>query len=281
MSIETLPPLREIIAQHDLVARKSHGQNFLFDLNILKKIVRFSGAETTDTIIEIGPGPGGLTRALFLEGYSNVIVIEKDPQFLNALQDIRAAAPSLQIVMGDALAVDFSSLGIAPRHIVANLPYNISTPILTNLLHHGSDIASITVLLQKEVTERIAAPHGSKVYGRLSILAQALCDVSLGPVIPGQAFVPPPKVTSQVIRLIPKPTTVCPKTLERVTAAAFQARRKMIKSTLMKILPLTEQDLQPLNIAPTDRPEQISIAGYVALAHLLQPRLHFGNVSLS
>jgi 16S rRNA (adenine1518-N6/adenine1519-N6)-dimethyltransferase len=280
MSIETLPPLRDIVAQHDLVAKKRHGQNFLFDFNVLKKIVRFSGAAKQDTVVEIGPGPGGLTRALFLEGYQNVIVIEKDPQFLGVLQDIQAVAP-LHIVMQDALSVDFSQLGQGPRHIIANLPYNISTPLLTRFLNAKDDIASITVLLQKEVSERMAAGHGSKVYGRLSILAQALCDVALGPIVSGQAFVPPPKVTSQVIRLIPKPTDVCVKTLQHITAAAFQARRKMIQSTLMKALPLTPEDLEALNITPSHRPEQIPVPTFVALAQLLQPRLHLGNLSLS
>ena len=278
--MDTLPPLRDIIKDHNLVAKKSHGQNFLFDFNILRKIVRFANVGINDTIIEIGPGPAGLTRGMFLEGHKNIHVIEKDPRFLPVLQQLKALQPTLNIIINDALQTDFTKIGNAPRHIIANLPYNISTPILTKLLQLKSAITSITVLLQQEVSQRIASTHGNKTFGRLSVLAQGLCQVNLGQIIPASAFVPQPKVTSQIVKLTPKNNDVCIKTLEHITLVAFSERRKMVRGTLLKKLPLSESELLAVNIDPSHRPEQIPVTAYIQLAYILQGRLPFGKVSL-
>lgn len=271
--VEALPPLREVIAQHELAARKSLGQNFLLDLNLTRKIARAAMPWSDATVIEIGPGPGGLTRALLLEGAPKVVAVERDDRCIHALQDVIAAADGrLTVQAGDALETDFATLAPAPWQVVANLPYNIATPLLLGWLAQAQNFTRITVLVQKEVAERLAAKPGGKTYGRLAVAAQWRADVRLLFDIGPQAFVPPPKVTSTIVELTPRTRPLAeaewPK-LERVTAAAFNQRRKMLRAALKSLWPDADAKLAQAGIDPTRRAETLSIEEFCALARLL------------
>jgi 16S rRNA (adenine1518-N6/adenine1519-N6)-dimethyltransferase len=271
--VENLPPLRDTIAAHGLDARKRLGQHFLLDLNLTRRIARAAGPLDDGTVIEIGPGPGGLTRALLLEGAARVVAVEVDPRAIAALRELQAAAQGrLEILEADALAVEIAELGPPPRRIVANLPYNISTPLLVRWLHAADDIAEMVLMFQKEVIERLVARPRTKDYGRLSVLAQHVCEVKrLFDIAPG-AFVPPPKVTSSVARLVPRPpgerlSELAP--LERLTAAAFGQRRKMLRGSLASVFPEPAAALASIGLSGTARAEELSIGDFERLAKLL------------
>ncbi|HEY1752535.1 MAG TPA: 16S rRNA (adenine(1518)-N(6)/adenine(1519)-N(6))-dimethyltransferase RsmA [Caulobacteraceae bacterium] len=266
MNLDGLPPLRESLAAAGLTARKSFGQHFLLDLNVTRKIARLAGPLQDQTVIEVGPGPGGLTRAL-LEAGARVVAIEKDARFIPLLAELADRAGGLLTVLeADALAVDPASLP-AGAPIVANLPYNVATPLLVGWLTGPLRPRAMTLMFQKEVAERIAAPPGSKTYGRLSVLAQALADAEIVMELPARAFTPPPKVASAVVRLVPRPDRPPePLTLalQRVTAAAFGQRRKMLRSSLK---PLGGEVLcAAVGVAPTARAEELTVAQFLALA---------------
>ncbi|MDY0870756.1 16S rRNA (adenine(1518)-N(6)/adenine(1519)-N(6))-dimethyltransferase RsmA [Dongia rigui] len=268
--VPPLPPLRDVIARHGLSANRALGQNFLFDLNLTGRIARAAAPLDAGTVIEIGPGPGGLTRALLDHGAGAVIVIERDRRFLPVLAEISAAYPGrLQVIEGDALKVDAAKLGSAPRRIVANLPYNVATPLLLGWLDAGTAFTSLTLMFQKEVAERLLARPKTKDYGRLTIAAQWRADVKRLFDIPPRAFTPPPKVTSTVVQLIPRaePLFAADATmLERVTAAAFGQRRKMLRQSLRQVSPQADEVLVATGIAPTARGEELSIEQFCALA---------------
>jgi 16S rRNA (adenine1518-N6/adenine1519-N6)-dimethyltransferase len=270
--LETLPPLREVIAAHGLSANKRFGQHFLFDLNLTRKIARAAGVQHAATVVEIGPGPGGLTRALLLEGAPQVVAVEKDPRFTDALLALDTASGGrLRLVSGDALQVDLAALGNAPRQVVANLPYNISTPILIALLRQAHSWHSLTLMFQKEVADRLTATPGTAAYGRLSVLAQVLCRTEKLFDIPASAFVPPPKVVSTVVRLVPRDdgTGIDLPVLERLTAAAFGQRRKMLRASLRTLVPDPEALLRAAGCAPEQRAETLTPQDYVRLSQHL------------
>lgn len=267
-----LPPLRDVVRRHGLAARKTLGQNFLLDLNLTRRIARSAGPLAECNVVEIGPGPGGLTRALLLEGVQRVVAIERDERCLPALAELAAAFPGrLEIVSGDALAIDPADLVPAPRKIVANLPYNIATPLLIAWLPRIADFVDFTLMFQKEVAARLVAAPGSHDYGRLSILTQWLATVERLFDITPKAFVPPPKVTSTVVRLTPRPAPQAPcdqAALERVTAAAFGQRRKMLRQSL-KSLGDAMALLCAANVEPTARAETLTVVEFCALARAL------------
>jgi len=224
-------------------------------------------------VIEVGPGPGGLTRAMLLEGAGRVVAVELDPRAIAALQQLQAASGGrLHVVEGDALEIDPVALGPAPRRIVANLPYNVSTPLLVGWLHAADGIADMVLMFQKEVVDRLVAAPRSKDYGRLSVLAQHVCEVRRLFDVPASAFVPPPKVTSTVVRLTPRPKTARLtdlRPLERVTAAAFGQRRKMLRGALAGVFEAPEAVLEGLGLKGTARAEELKVADFVALARAL------------
>ncbi|ATU92155.1 16S rRNA (adenine(1518)-N(6)/adenine(1519)-N(6))-dimethyltransferase RsmA [Phyllobacterium zundukense] len=273
MSIDTLPPLREVIDRHELMAKKSLGQNFLFDLNLTAKIARQAGDLHGQTVIEVGPGPGGLTRPLLAQG-ANVIAIERDERCLAALQEVSDHYPGrLRVVAGDALETDFAALAGGDKvKIVANLPYNVGTQLLIGWLlaePWPPFYASLTLMFQREVAERIVARPGSDAYGRLGVLACWRTEAKITFDVPPQAFTPPPKVTSSVVHLVPRaePLACDAATLGRVTQAAFGQRRKMLRQS---IKPLGgETLLMKVGIDPTRRAETLSIDEFVALANAL------------
>ena len=265
-----LPPLRDVIRRHDLAARKALGQNFLLDLNLPRRIARAAAPLDAVEVIEVGPGPGGLTRALLIEGARHVTAIERDERCIAALAELSAAFPGrLAVVPGDALAVDTATLSAPPRTIVANLPYNIATPLLLRWLASIGAYESLTLMFQKEVAERLVAKPRSKSYGRLSVLTQWLCEVRLLFDIPPQAFVPPPKVTSTVVQLTPRATPLAPcrmADLERVTAAAFGQRRKMLRSSLKSLGGDTAATIAAAGLVETARAEELSVEEFCTLA---------------
>ena len=265
-----LPPLRDIIARHGIAARKSLGQNFILDLNLTRRIARAAGPLDEASVIEIGPGPGGLTRALLAEGARRVIAIERDPRCLDALGELALRYPGrLELVAGDALALDPSTLCAPPRKIVANLPYNIATALLLRWLDRIGDFESLTLMFQREVAQRLVAAPRSAAYGRLSVLVQWLTEPRILFDLPPRAFVPPPKVTSSVVLLMPRASPLAPASkpvLERVTAAAFGQRRKMLRSSLKTLGVPVESLLAQAAIAPTARAEELSVGEFCALA---------------
>ncbi|MGF1607867.1 MAG: 16S rRNA (adenine(1518)-N(6)/adenine(1519)-N(6))-dimethyltransferase RsmA [Kiloniellales bacterium] len=277
-ALPSLPPLRETIARHGLSARKALGQHFLLDLNLTGRIARAAqgtgGPLQEGTVIEVGSGPGGLTRALLAAGAHRLVAIEKDQRCLAALAELAAAYPdSLQVVEGDALEIDAATLGPAPRKIVANLPYNVATPLLIGWLaalrRDPAAFASLTLMFQKEVALRLIAAPGGKDYGRLSVMTQWLTAVRLLFDVPARAFTPPPKVTSSVVQLVPRPAEPdmpAFATMERVVGAAFGQRRKMLRQSLKALggdpLPL----LANVGIDETARAEQLTVAQFCALA---------------
>ncbi len=273
VSSDGLPPLREVIANHGLSARKSLGQNFLLDLNLTAKIARQAGDLTGCDVLEIGPGPGGLTRGLLAEGARHVVAIEKDERCLSALEEIAGRYPGrLTVLRGDALKIDPMQHLTPPVRVVANLPYNVGTELLVRWLTPNEwppYWTSLTLMFQKEVAQRIAAECGSKAYGRLSILAQWRCQVRMVMQIPPEAFTPPPKVTSAVVHLERRETPLYDadaKVLERVVAKAFGQRRKMLRASLKGLVPDIEDVLRSVGIKPTDRAENISVEQFCALA---------------
>jgi 16S rRNA (adenine1518-N6/adenine1519-N6)-dimethyltransferase len=272
----SLPPLRDIIARHGIAARRSLGQNFILDLNLTRRIARAAGRLDHASVIEIGPGPGGLTRALLAEGAGRVVAIERDPRCLAALGELAALYPGrLHLIEGDALALDPAALAPAPRKIVANLPYNIATALLLRWLDRIGAYESLTLMFQREVAERLVAAPRGPAYGRLSVLVQWLTEPRILFDLPPRAFVPPPKVTSSVVRLTPRAAPLAPAAkpaLERVTAAAFGQRRKMLRSSLKTLGVSAEALLGAAGIPPTARAEELSVADFCALARLLEGR---------
>lgn len=274
MSEDTLPPLREVIARHGLAAKKALGQNFLFDLNLTRRIARAAGPLDGCTVIEIGPGPGGLTRALLMEGARHVVAIERDDRALAALAEIAGAYPGrLTVIPGDALHMDYRQLAAGgPTKIVANLPYNIATPLLVGWLEAAPwppYYESLTLMFQKEVAERIVAKPGGKDFGRLAVLCQYRATARKLFDVNRSAFTPPPKVTSSIVQLVPRarPEPHCRlEVLERVTAAAFGQRRKMLRASLKAILPDPEPVLREMGIDPELRAEQLPVEAFARLA---------------
>ena len=265
-----LPPLREVVARHRLSARKALGQNFLFDRNLIARIARAAGDLSGQAVIEIGAGPGGLTRALLAGPAREVIAVERDERCIAALDELAAAYPGrLRVVAGDALAIDAAALAPPPRAIVANLPYNIATPLLIEWLAEASAFTSLTLMFQKEVAERILAPPGGRAYGRLSVFCQWRCEVARAFDIDPRAFTPPPKVTSTLIRLAPRAAPLAPadaEALSRVVAAAFGQRRKMLRASLRALGVDTDALIAAAELPPTARAETIDVAGFCALA---------------
>ncbi len=265
-----LRPLREVIADHGLRARKSLGQNFLLDPAITGRIARAAGDLSEISVIEVGAGPGGLTRALLAGEARHVVAIERDPRCVEALAELTAAYPGrLQVVEADARKIDLVSLAPAPRAVVANLPYNVATPLLIEWLTRAADFTGFTLMFQKEVAARICAQVGGRDYGRLSIAAQWRCEARALFDVPPGAFIPPPKVTSTLIRLTPRPEPLAAAdwgALERVTAAAFGQRRKMLRASLRQLGVDTDALLRRAGVSPTVRAETVDIAGFCALA---------------
>ncbi len=272
--IDDLPPLRDVIAAHGLNAKKSLGQNFLLDLNLTSRIARSAGSLEDCTVLEVGPGPGGLTRALLAAGAKRVIAIEKDSRCLPALAEISAHYPGrLEVIEGDALEIDPVALtGGDKVRIAANLPYNVGTQLLINWIttpQWPPFWSSLTLMFQKEVGERISAPPASKAYGRLAVLAGWRCKGGILFDISPKAFTPPPKVTSAVVHLTPNPSPLpCDlRALEKITAAAFGQRRKMLRASLRSLTPDAEDLVTKAGLKPTARAEEIDIAGFVELAN--------------
>jgi 16S rRNA (adenine1518-N6/adenine1519-N6)-dimethyltransferase len=274
-----LPPLREVIARYGIVPHKRLGQNFLLDLNLTGRIARAAGRLDQATVIEIGPGPGGLTRALLASGARRVVAIERDRRCIAALGEVAAAYPGrLDIVAGDALEIDPATLSKEPRKIVANLPYNIATPLLLGWLERIGEYESLTLMFQREVAERLTALPCSKSYGRLSVLAQWLAEVKILFNVPPRAFVPSPTVTSSVVAILPRAEPLAPArrpALERITAAAFGQRRKMLRTSLKSLGLAVGPVLERAGVAPTARAEQLSVAEFCALACALEQDRRF------
>jgi 16S rRNA (adenine1518-N6/adenine1519-N6)-dimethyltransferase len=274
MSADGLPPLRAVIERHGLQAKKSLGQNFLLDLNLTGKIARTAGDLSQTTVIEVGPGPGGLTRALLMHGAKHVIAIERDERCLAALAEVADHYPGrLETIAGDALKTDFAALaGGGPVKIVANLPYNIGTELLVRWLttpEWPPFYASMTLMFQREVAERIVAKPASDAYGRLGVLAGWRTDAKIAFDVPPQAFTPPPKVTSSVVHLVPRQTPLAAdvKKLGRITEAAFGQRRKMLRQSLKSFG--GERLLEAVGIDATRRAETLSIEEFARLANAI------------
>ncbi|WP_435259214.1 16S rRNA (adenine(1518)-N(6)/adenine(1519)-N(6))-dimethyltransferase RsmA [Thioclava sp. FR2] len=278
-TIDGLPPLRDVIRDHELVAKKQLGQNFLLDLNLTAKIARMAGDLSACDVLEVGPGPGGLTRGLLAEGARRVLAVEKDPRCIPALTQIAEAYPGrLEVVNGDALEINPLTHLTPPIRIVANLPYNVGTELLIRWLSPSEWPPvwdSLTLMFQKEVAERIVAKPRGDHYGRLAILAQWRCDAKIVMHLPPEAFTPAPKVHSAVVHLkrleeprYPADSAV----LSRVTAMAFNQRRKMLRSSLKGLGGEVEALLQSVGIAPTARAEEIGIEAFCALARAVKAR---------
>jgi len=273
-SADGLPALRDVIATYDLRAKKTLGQNFLLDINLTRRIARASGPLDSATIYEVGPGPGGLTRALLSEGAARVVAVERDERCLQALADIATAYPGrLEIVSADALKLEERTLFGASRvRVAANLPYNIGTALLVKWLtveQWPPFWESLTLMFQREVAERIVAKPGAAAYGRLSVLAQWRSSAKILFDVSRSAFVPPPKITSSIVRLEPLAAPVAPARLadlETVTAAAFGQRRKMLRQSLKGLAANAEERIRAADIAPTARAEQLSVAEFASLA---------------
>jgi len=274
--MEKLPPLKDVISRHQLRAKKSLGQNFLLDLNLTSKIARYAGNLDQFDILEIGPGPGGLTRSLLHEGARKVVAIEKDNRCIEALAEIQATFPGrLKLLQGDALSTNASEHLADPVRIIANLPYNIGTELLVRWLTSKtwpSFWQSMTLMFQKEVANRIVASPGSKAYGRLSVMSQWRCDTKIAFNVPATAFTPPPKVESTLVHFEvlkePKfPAEV--KVLEFVVSKAFNQRRKMLRGALKGYFQNVEEGLLSIGVLPTKRAEDITVQEYCAMSQIL------------
>ena len=274
--IDDLPPLREVIARHGLSAKKQLGQNFLLDLNLTRRIARTAGPLEGVTVIEVGPGPGGLTRALLAEGAKRVIAIERDERALPALADIAAAYPQrLSVIAGDAMTTDYAALADGPTRIVANLPYNIGTELLIGWLtaeQWPPFFQSLTLMFQREVAERIVAVPDSEHYGRLGVLAGWRTEARIAFNVGRENFTPPPNVTSAVVHLVPKPVDdgVRVRDLEAVTRAAFGQRRKMIRQSLKATGVPVDRLLAAADLKGDERAEVLPIAAFLAMAKALR-----------
>ena len=275
-ALDGLPPLREVIEKHGIAAKKALGQNFLLDLNLTAKIARSAGSLDGSDILEVGPGPGGLTRGLLAEGARRVLAVEKDARCLPALEEIAAVYPGrLTVLNADALEVDPTQHLTPPIRIVANLPYNVGTELLVRWLTPATwppFWQSMTLMFQKEVAERIVAKPGSKAYGRLAFLAYWRTDARIVMTLPPEAFTPAPKVHSAVVHLtaLPEPRYPAnPGVLNRIVAAGFNQRRKMLRSSLKSLSPDIERLLEESGIAPTARAEEISLEAFCRLARAL------------
>ena len=270
-----LPPLREVIKKHGLSANKALGQNFLFDMQLLDRIAAVPGDLEGQTVFEVGPGPGGLTRALLQAG-ARVTAVERDSRCLPALAELgEHFQGQLNVMDDDALKVDLASLFDEPFHIVSNLPYNVGSALLIKWLSEPiwpPQWQSLTLMFQREVADRIVAREGTEAYGRLSILAQWRCEARLAMTVHRSAFTPPPKVMSAIVHLVPKaqPEGVSPDVLAHLTQAAFGQRRKMLRQSL-KSLPGALEALERLGIDSSRRPETVSVEDFVAIARLLSP----------
>ena len=275
-ALDALPPLRDVIATHGLAARRSLGQNFLLDLNLTAKIARAAGALSDADVLEVGPGPGGLTRSLLAEGARRILAVETDRRCIPALSDIARACPGrLKVVHADALRFDPRQHLSPPVKVAANLPYNVGTQLLTRWLSPPEwppFWQSLTLMFQREVAERIVAGPGSKSYGRLSILAGWRSEAHLVMDIPARAFTPQPKVDSAVVHIEALPAPRFPadaSSLGKVVASAFRHRRKMLRSSLKSLAPDIEDRLRMAGIRPTDRPETVDIERFCALSGIL------------
>ena len=268
MPLDALPPLRDVIARHGLDARRKLGQHFLLDGNLVARIARQAGALAGRHVVEVGPGPGGLTRALLETDLATLTAVEVDPRAIAAIEELRGSAGErLRVLDADALSLDLATLVPAPRQIVANLPYNIASPLLVGWLRQAASWERLTLMFQLEVAERICAAPDTEAYGRLSVLAQWCCTTSLLQRIPPSAFTPPPKVHSAVVGLVPLPTQPPAelfRTMERVTAAAFGQRRKMLRGSLKSLG--GEALLERVGIAAERRAETLSTAEFDRLA---------------
>ena len=276
-TIDGLPPLREVIRAYDLVAKKQLGQNFLLDLNLTAKIARQAGDLSACDVLEVGPGPGGLTRGLLAEGARRVLAVEKDARCLPALAEVAAAYPGrLHVIHGDALEVDVLAHLTPPVRVVANLPYNVGTELLIRWLtpeRWPPFWESLTLMFQKEVAERIVAKPRSDHYGRLALLVQWRAEARIVMHLPPEAFTPAPKVHSAVVHItrLAEPRFPCDgKVLQRITAMAFNQRRKMLRSSLKGLGPDVEERLLAAGITPTARAEEISLESFCALARVMQ-----------
>ncbi|MBF0679631.1 MAG: 16S rRNA (adenine(1518)-N(6)/adenine(1519)-N(6))-dimethyltransferase RsmA [Devosia sp.] len=273
--IDNLPPLRDVIAEHGLQAKKELGQNFLFDLNLTARIARVGGSLDGVRVIEVGPGPGGLTRALLAEGAREVIAIERDARALPALAQIAEAYPGrLTVIHGDAMEMDYRALADGPTRLVANLPYNIGTPLLTGWLTMEPwppFFESLTLMFQREVAERICAKPGDNHYGRLGVLAGWRTDARIAFNVGRQAFVPAPAVTSAVVHLVPKPVEdgLPVKLVEQVTKAAFGQRRKMVRQSLKSLGVPVEGLLAAADLKGNERAEELPVKAFLAMARAL------------
>ena len=274
--MEKLPPLKDVISRHQLRAKKSLGQNFLLDLNLTSKIARYAGNLDQFDILEIGPGPGGLTRSLLHEGARKVVAIEKDNRCIEALEEVQATFPGrLKLLQGDALSTNASEHLADPVRIIANLPYNIGTELLVRWLTSKtwpSFWQSMTLMFQKEVANRIVASPGSKAYGRLSVMSQWRCDTKIAFNVPATAFTPPPKVESTLVHFEalkePKfPAEV--EVLEFVVSKAFNQRRKMLRGALKGYFQNVEEGLVSIGVLPTKRAEDITVQEYCAMSQIL------------
>jgi 16S rRNA (adenine1518-N6/adenine1519-N6)-dimethyltransferase len=269
----TPPPLRDVIATFNLRADKSLGQHFLLEPGLLGRIAAAAGDLAGLNVVEVGPGPGGLTRALLETGAAHVTAIEYDPRAVAAITALAELSPRLTIIQGDAMQTDIPALVPGPRAIVANLPYNIGTPLLVRWLHEASAYQSMTLMFQQEVAERIAAAPDTGAYGRISVLSQWLCAVDMQMHIPAGAFAPPPKVDSALVRLVPhavQPSGTELRAMERLTAAAFGQRRKMLRGSLKGLG--GEALLDMAKIEPTRRAETLSVAEFETLMRVLLVR---------
>ncbi len=275
MSFEDLPSLRDELEAHGLWANKGLGQHFLLDMNITRRIARAAGDIAGKPVIEVGPGPGGLTRALLEAGADPLIAIEKDARFLPVLEPlVRESAGRMRLVQGDALDADEAALvGAGPAHIISNLPYNVGTPLLVKWLKAGPWRGPMTLMFQKEVAQRIVAKPGDDAYGRLAVLVQARCTARLAFTVPPRAFTPPPKIDSAVVGLrdLEHPYDDV-ESLEHITAAAFGQRRKMLRSALRALTPESETLLAEAGLDPTARAETVDQAGFRRLANAWRAR---------
>jgi 16S rRNA (adenine1518-N6/adenine1519-N6)-dimethyltransferase len=272
--LEALPPLREIIARHQIATRKSLGQHFLFDLNLTRRIASAAGDLSDVHVIEVGAGPGGLTRALLETNAASVLAVERDQRCVRALHELADAVPGrLQVVAADALTANLADLSPPPRRVIANLPYNVGTQLLLNWLSQASAFVGFTLMFQKEVAERITAAPGSKVYGRLSVLCQWLTETRLLFDVAPTAFVPPPAVTSSVVAMEVRGAPLAParqEDLEFITRLAFGQRRKMLRRSLQSVG--GAEILAQADITETARAEELTVHQFCALANALEAR---------